>query len=699
MKVEGPYKLHIIVRGATNLPIADFTTSDPYVVAYVGEKSIGQTKTIFRNHLRPIWEEVIECNLLHTKNVLKFKIFDEDTGKDPDLLGCVEVSLDDLPVNEMVHDRYLVALEGKYQQKDDAILDLAIAVLRNDHTITIVSSRDHLSAQDAVVSLPVSYLGSAVEWSHVASDVLRTFHDIATAGHVHALKKDLVRDILYDVSYLTKDGAQPMDIHGDLSSDFVVRKHTKLQNASKLFLKTKELRRHAPIEQKTIQINLSADERQFLAITLPNRYAMWIWAKYLALAYDVWNGVPAWGMTASPTLVINCLAKITSSFEQKSWEGRVVLDFTNEFELLCEHQDNKKIFNLRAMSSLVVALETTPPKPYALEIDVTGVSAAEEGEEGTKTRRTSGILGNVMGAVSGVVKGVGTVAEAASNTAVNVSLGLASTVHTVVTADPMHMIRESQGKLADAKQSLLSTIKNAPKSVFGKVETFVALRCGYQVQTMACHGKSPNSMVFDFSLPDLDVTYFQSKEKEESAKRSAGRLGYRAKKAYIGSEVKDVTDLPEKFPSPLSIDVFWMQGVAGHEKVIASSIPISQLLSDAKLLNPGVPASEISLDEWKEVVLPLDRKIELEISNIRCSGLCIPSNLIYSSVGLKSAMFAKVQAVDRHGHSKIQAFSSAQTAIASASAHPEWPTFRYSFSSDERIDKASYIRIEILIEN
>ncbi|RYH17794.1 hypothetical protein EON65_28135, partial [archaeon] len=89
---------------------------------------------------------------------------------------------------------------------------------------------------------------------------------------------------------------------------------------------------------------------------------------------------------------------------------------------------------------------------------------------------------------------------------------------------------------------------------------------------------------------------------------------------------------------------------------------------------------------------------ELEVSNIRCTGLSIPPDMICNAVGLKSAMFAKVKAVDRNGHSKTKAATNTHTNVVSATTSPEWPVFKFLFTCDDRFDKESYIRVEIVVE-
>ena len=66
----------------------DITTSDPYVKIKCGNQNIGQT-TVKNRNLNPIWNESFEIPLLHLKEPLILKMFDEDRGKEHDLMGVV----------------------------------------------------------------------------------------------------------------------------------------------------------------------------------------------------------------------------------------------------------------------------------------------------------------------------------------------------------------------------------------------------------------------------------------------------------------------------------------------------------------------------------------------------------------------------------------------------------------------------------
>ena len=84
-----PFKLKIIVHGAKKLPVADFTSSDPYAVVLLGGrqtssgvesdncKVVGRTQTRHR-HLNPKWDEYFNADILHTNTSIIVRIFDED---------------------------------------------------------------------------------------------------------------------------------------------------------------------------------------------------------------------------------------------------------------------------------------------------------------------------------------------------------------------------------------------------------------------------------------------------------------------------------------------------------------------------------------------------------------------------------------------------------------------------------------------
>jgi Ca2+-dependent lipid-binding protein len=66
----------------------DITTSDPYVKIKCGSRNIGHT-TVKLRCLNPVWNETFQIPLLHLKETLFLKVFDEDHGKEHDIMGVV----------------------------------------------------------------------------------------------------------------------------------------------------------------------------------------------------------------------------------------------------------------------------------------------------------------------------------------------------------------------------------------------------------------------------------------------------------------------------------------------------------------------------------------------------------------------------------------------------------------------------------
>jgi hypothetical protein len=89
--------------------------------------------------------------------------------------------------------------------------------------------------------------------------------------------------------------------------------------------------------------------------------------------------------------------------------------------------------------------------------------------------------------------------------------------------------------------------------------------------------------------------------------------------------------------------------------------------------------------------------IALEVKIGRGSRLPIPPDVISSISGFQ-AMFAKCKLVNANGHSKSKGSSTMRTPAITATANPNWENYKFSFDSDDRLDKEFYMRIEIVIE-
>ena len=144
-----PYTVSVTIFRAENLPVADFTSSDPFVVVSIDETTIGKTKTVSRN-LNPVWGnngegEKFRFNSLHVNKILVFDLFDSNTATNNILLGTVRV-----PLNEQANSsadksylptQYSITLAEKFKGKGKdhlAELSVSILVIKNDSLVRII---------------------------------------------------------------------------------------------------------------------------------------------------------------------------------------------------------------------------------------------------------------------------------------------------------------------------------------------------------------------------------------------------------------------------------------------------------------------------------------------------------------------------------------------------------------------------------
>lgn len=78
--------------------MGDFRSSDPYCILHIGSKRVGQT-AVRKWTLDPTWNETFTIPLLHLKHPLVIEIWDYNSVDSDNILGKVELDLNDLPSN------------------------------------------------------------------------------------------------------------------------------------------------------------------------------------------------------------------------------------------------------------------------------------------------------------------------------------------------------------------------------------------------------------------------------------------------------------------------------------------------------------------------------------------------------------------------------------------------------------------------
>jgi len=100
---------------ARNLEVADMLTgtSDPYTVLNYGGQVV--KTTIKKTNLNPIWKESFEFERTGGSNVLELSVYDYDAYTRDDVIGEVDIQLEDYPPNGQIYDKWFHLNDGKEQ--------------------------------------------------------------------------------------------------------------------------------------------------------------------------------------------------------------------------------------------------------------------------------------------------------------------------------------------------------------------------------------------------------------------------------------------------------------------------------------------------------------------------------------------------------------------------------------------------------
>ena len=155
-----PYVVKLKIKGAKNVPIADITSSDPYlIISKVSRdedfvaislnfnkndkqldelKYIGRTKTVRRNR-NPVWNEDFEINLLHRDKTILLSLFDEDKNKS-DFIGYAIIRLSDFECDTLNEEITQVIFSAEFAKSRECIVNYELVVQRNYHMINVTDT-------------------------------------------------------------------------------------------------------------------------------------------------------------------------------------------------------------------------------------------------------------------------------------------------------------------------------------------------------------------------------------------------------------------------------------------------------------------------------------------------------------------------------------------------------------------------------
>ncbi|CAM6111692.1 unnamed protein product [Calypogeia fissa] len=83
--------LKVFVERGRDLAVRDVRTSDPYVVATIGQQTL--KTTVIRSNLNPVWNEELMLSVPSPPTPLKLQVYDKDTFSRDDIMGEAEVDL------------------------------------------------------------------------------------------------------------------------------------------------------------------------------------------------------------------------------------------------------------------------------------------------------------------------------------------------------------------------------------------------------------------------------------------------------------------------------------------------------------------------------------------------------------------------------------------------------------------------------
>ena len=265
-----PYSISVSVISASNLPVSDFQTSDPYVIVYCGDNHVGKTKTINGN-LNPVWGhngqgEEFNFDSLHINKMLMFSIYDSNTSRSHVLLGVVKIPLNEVP-RPSHGNKYLIAVAERFQGtlKDPSELVVSIAVKKNDSLVRIIP--DHTSTTASMDYLDLINSETGLLSKPVGEAVTATLRDFVTVDTELFIDEDLLRDLFRDVRSITdvvdtQSSPTPSSSASFSSWDglhLFRRTSLNILNGRKINLVSLKESYYSPIERNSLQINLSAD--------------------------------------------------------------------------------------------------------------------------------------------------------------------------------------------------------------------------------------------------------------------------------------------------------------------------------------------------------------------------------------------------------------------------------------------------------
>jgi C2 domain len=364
-----PFVVTIVVHSARNLAIADFTSSDPYVILLLDKKEIGRTPTVYRN-LNPNWEVTFTVPLTHIHATVVFRIFDEDAGKNDDILGVVTIDLSTLYMNEILEKSYPVRQREDSNELAKGNLNFSVHIGKCEDLIRIQHNTNFnpdvyyetsaILKEEMEKCLKQSNANNAsgVNSAPILMTLLKSPFLAASQDPIfRVVNKGLIRDLMCDVRSLLRcqnaiisnripqaphnvmiPNSDPemkdfITVADDLLPMTLLRTGRALRSSTRLDVETGEYSYHSPSSEANISLHFK--DESVCTILFPDRknyYLIWIWVKWLKLVVSIQKGewkivspatdrkpaeleLPNWAATGVLTSSVTVVMKSSSGAE------------------------------------------------------------------------------------------------------------------------------------------------------------------------------------------------------------------------------------------------------------------------------------------------------------------------------------------------------------------------------------------------
>ena len=363
-----PFKLLIEVHQGHNLAIKDYTTSDPYVIVYLGDKMVGRTETISKNHINPKWNQLFTISLYHLKHTISFKVYDEDKmiyeGTD-DFMGAAFIDLlyADLVNNERkTFDKLFVIDKGN--TKGHLCISLLLKKSKNLVQLQPKKGNVYLSGLGNVFNSPLERIIRRHYSLLIREDMIRELRDVILG--VMSIPGASSASCKLD---------QLLQHHNPVSRSARSLSSSTWQNFENVAVS----RPDTPFKEFGIKLRMRREGgggKYDCLLTFPTRFCAWKWLKWIRVACDYWNEkmedeeLPVWAVESDLTV---------TSFSSHIYvhgtklSGRLKLSLDNFWLITCDEttKSQKKLcsLDLRLCEALVVSPDSLPWNDVRLQLE------------------------------------------------------------------------------------------------------------------------------------------------------------------------------------------------------------------------------------------------------------------------------------------------------------------------------------------